>query len=60
MSAALANDTAAPITDPNLKILGITTEEYEETSQDRGWLGLHRFGLCSTAWLHHGSAHIRG
>ncbi|MCJ1456806.1 hypothetical protein MMC28_007171 [Mycoblastus sanguinarius] len=46
-SAALANNSATSTTDPYIKLVGITTEEFEETCKDREWLDLHRFGLKS-------------
>ena len=46
-SAALANNPPAPTLDPYVKLLGITTDEYEETLNDREWLDLHRFGVKS-------------
>lgn len=45
--AALADNNAAPIQDPCVKLLGVTTEEYEEILKDRGWLDLHRHGVSS-------------
>lgn len=45
--------TDAPNTDPYMKMLGITTEEYEEISKDGEWLDLRHFGFKSTHQLDH-------
>ena len=50
-AAAIANNPATYKPDPYLKLLGITTAEYEEASKDREWLDLHRFGLKSQVAL---------
>jgi hypothetical protein len=49
--------TDAPNTDPYMKILGITTEEYEEISKDGELLDLHRFGFKPTHQLDHEDIH---
>ena len=50
-NAAMANNPTIYNPDPYLKLLGITTTEYEETSKDREWLDLHRFGVKSQVAL---------
>ncbi|KAN0094178.1 HET domain containing protein [Hyaloscypha variabilis] len=45
--------TAPPNPDPSIKLLGITTTEHNEISQDGEYLDLHRFGFKATHQLDH-------
>ena len=44
-AGTLEDSLTAPTQDPYLKLIGITTEEYEETTKHREWLDLHRFEI---------------
>ncbi|KAI4178778.1 MAG: hypothetical protein L6R41_008211, partial [Letrouitia leprolyta] len=41
------SSAAGSTSDPYVKLIGITEEEYEKNARDRQWLDLHRFGLNS-------------